>query len=69
MVHRQPLRNEQKIEPDMGRAFNTIAAGLNDAIGYAERERRKGRVFASDGSKGDRSTTRHSLRENPRTSQ
>ncbi|MEZ5736643.1 MAG: hypothetical protein R3E09_12760 [Novosphingobium sp.] len=69
MAHRQPLRNEKKIEPDMDRAFNKIAAGLNDAIGYAEREKRKGRVFARDGSKGDHSTTRHSLREISRTSQ
>ena len=69
MVHAQPLLNERYIEPDMGKAFNKIAAVLNDAICFAEREKRRERVAASAGRRADRSTTRHSLRDNPRTSQ
>ena len=53
----------------MGKAFNKIAAGLNDAIGYAEREKRKARVVICPVKEVSRSTTRDIQRDNPRTSQ
>ncbi|MCB2049483.1 MAG: hypothetical protein KDE32_14850 [Novosphingobium sp.] len=68
-AHKQPLRNERNIESYMGKAFNKIAAGLNDAIGYAEREKRKARVVICPVKEVSRSTTRDIQRDNPRTSQ